>query len=121
MRIGMPTSITNFVQEMGHCGRKQGRVEDTSINIIQDDITIIITLYDYVYLHERLYTVNDNDEIPDNDHIEPIETNVNGDNNNTANGILTIEEEQKMQHDLINEVARLFVLNLGCWHTYIEM
>lgn len=121
MRIGMPTSITNFLQEMGRCGRKQGRVEDTSNNIIQDDITIIITLYDYVYLHERLYIVNDNDEIGDNDHNESIETNVNGDNNDTANGILTIEEERNMQHDLINEVARLLVLNLGCWHTCIEM
>jgi hypothetical protein len=117
MRIGMPMSIINFIQEMGHLGREQGRVEDTSNNKIQDDITLIITLYDYV--SERLYTVNDNDEINDDDS-QHIDTNVNHNNKDTGNCILTIEEEQNMKRHSINEVARLLVLNLGCWHTCIE-
>ena len=110
-RIGLSTSILNLIQEMGRCGRKVNNTDNEQA-LVQDTMTIIFTLSDFVYLNERLYVI----EIDDNkEGVEP--TNVE---DNQDISILSVNEQRKMQMVEIQKIAQLFVLDLGCWHVIFE-
>ena len=57
-RIGQSSSILDFVQELGRCDRR-----DSSQSSNKDLFFVTITLKEYVYLHERLFIVNDQNDI----------------------------------------------------------
>ena len=65
-RLGLPTSITHFIQEMGRCGRNGFDVG------IFNTFGIVFQLSDYAYLVERLCAVEEdcNDNCT-NDNNEP--------------------------------------------------
>ena len=97
-RVGLPTSITHLIQEMGRCGRNLNRTD------VQNTFGIVFQLSDYVYLIERLYKIESTNE-----------------NTQTSDSILSIEEERKMQVDNIHCLCRMLLLNFGCWHRYLEI
>jgi hypothetical protein len=50
IRDGMPTTVLNFVQEMGRCGRVC--VVSADSNHFSDNYTVIVSLSSVVYLFE---------------------------------------------------------------------
>lgn len=116
IRLGMPTSVMNFIQEIGRCGRRISTGEE--INIVQDCALVAFNLMDYVYLVERLYIIeNDNDQ----DTIAGHETTAHSDNDsNTTNIRFDKESIRKIQLHDIKEMGKMLVLGKVCWHEYIE-
>ena len=110
VRMGLPTSIINFIQEMGRCGRT---LPTTNTSESIDQFHIIFTIHDYVYLFERLYIIDNDDNI---DTAE--KTNVQ---NNNENVLLSIDEYRKIEIENLNSIASLLFLNYGCWHNYLEI
>ena len=120
--LGMSTSVLNLIQEMGRCGRKRYDTQDMSMRSIQDSFCISFSIEDYVYLNQRLYII---DEDEDNGDVIANDTNEEGSVNDDGIGhdnrlILTIDEERGIQQKSIQAVARLFTLRMGCWHSYLE-
>lgn len=58
IRIGSPVTIVDFIQEMGQCGC----CRDSNSNKIVDLFSLTVTLHDFVYLFERLYTKSNADK-----------------------------------------------------------
>ena len=100
-RIGLPTSIIHFIQEMGRCGRDP-------YSSYPNTYTIVFHLHDYVYLIERLYKV-------END----CENNKTRDTNDKQR-FITVEEERKYYIDNLNKLCRMLFCNYGCWHACLE-
>ena len=105
-RLGLPTSIIHFIQEMGRCGR--GAINQNGLN----EYSIVFQMSDYVYLVERLYTI---DEDTSNET-----TNGINDKDNTTS-ILSKDEERMIQLHNIHSLCRLLFLNYGCWHRQLEL
>ena len=100
-RVGLPTSIIHFIQEMGRCRR--------CINNANDNVfTIIFHLNDYVYLIERMYII----ETEGNDT-----TTIN----NNKNDLMTKQEERKYYTNNLNKLLRLMLCEYGCWHANLEI
>ena len=100
-RIGLPTNIINFIQEMGQCGRQDNL--STTFNFFE----LTFHIEDYVYLIERAYKVDNSNVTTDVDRT-------------TTNCILTLDEERQLITNNLNELCRMMLLNFGCWHFYIE-
>lgn len=93
-RLGFPTSLVHFIQEMGRCGR--------SNNINRSNtFSLCFHLNDYVYLIERLYITN---EQPTQSH----------------NNILTVEKERQYYIENLNKMCRMVFCEFGCWHACLE-
>ena len=91
-RRGFPTSILELIQEMGRCGR--GKV---IFDKKQDKFILSINLNDLVYLFERIYLNDDRKE-----------------------GVIGIEEQERLEKERLLEVVSFVTLNNGCWHTFLE-
>jgi superfamily II DNA helicase RecQ len=102
IRDGMPTSVLNFVQEMGRCGR--GRVVSADSNYFSDNYTVIVSLSSVVYLFERIYTKSSYTD-KEKESIEEI---------------MKLESIQKYELNKILSVLKLLFLKVGCWHKYLE-
>lgn len=96
-RIGYPTSLIEFVQEMGHCGRNR---ENTIIKPV-DKFHIVATLSDYVYLYERLFYTTDCD-------------------NETNGNILSVEEKRELGKKHLLSMLQLITNTNSCWHKSLE-
>jgi hypothetical protein len=103
--LGMPTSIINLIQEMGQCGHKKQALSSNEPN--KDWLKIYFSLYDFIYLNERIYMLEETNDENDRDQSE------------TAS-ILSKDDELKMQVMDLNRVAQLLSLKMGCWHVYLE-
>lgn len=101
-RLGLPTSIINFIQEMGRCGRHNDSIHEFDL------FQITFTIEDYVYLIERAYKI---------DSEKSTSGSVVSENNY---GILSPEEERKLTTQNVHELCRMMFLNFGCWHFYLE-
>ena len=106
-RLGLPTSIIHFIQEMGRCGR------DVSNQNAINEYSIIFQLSDYVYLVERLYTINDDDQNATSNETN----NVRG----AVTSLLSKDEERLIELQNIHSLCRLLFLNFGCWHRQLEL
>ena len=116
-RLGMSTSILNLIQEMGRCGRKRNEQQQmSSMMAIQDSFCISFSLEDYVYLNQRLFIIEEDDNIEK----ELNEDGTQDDEEDEACSILTTEEERRFQLQNIQTVTRLFTLKMGCWHSFLE-
>ena len=62
-----------------------------------DKYFLAINLNDFLYLFERIYN---NDE--------------------RKAGVLSIEEQEKIEKQRLLEVLSIVTLNNGCWHNYLE-
>jgi superfamily II DNA or RNA helicase len=124
-RIGMPTSILNFIQEMGRCGR----LKEQNISQNKNIFDLNFNLHDFVYLHQRLYIIEDSNDdnsntITSNDGILSDEiiqnpNDVRGENNDLLN-IISIEEERNIQRNELKMTAQLLCLEVGCFHSFLE-
>ena len=94
-RVGMPSGIIDMVQEMGRCGRSR------TSEIIEDNFNMLLSLEDYVYLHQRLYLPQP--KLPKN-----------------VIRILAQTDEIKMQRSNLFELMKMIVLKGVCWHARIE-
>ena len=92
-RLGMSTSILNFIQEMGRCGRKRHDIQHMSMMTIQDSMCISFSMEDYVYLNQRLFIIEEDDTVANECNED--ETQVNEVDEECS--ILTIEEERRFQ------------------------
>ena len=93
-RIGCPSSVFEFIQEMGRCGRTIIRGITGNIN----KCSIYLSLEDCIYMYERIHTEKDRED-----------------------GVLTISEQNQMQEKCLLTVLRLLVLNTGCYHKALEL
>lgn len=100
VRIGCPSSIINLIQELGRCGRNRSLSHEPN----QDWCLFLVNLSDYVYMNQRLFIVKEND----NQTLNECDT------------IISKKEERNYQIKNLIEVASLFVLDVGCWHSYLE-
>lgn len=68
IRNGLPTSLINFIQEMGRCGRNRSCIEQN--NTPSDHCVIVFNLGDFTFLEERLFIkLKGNDILSDDDRI----------------------------------------------------
>ena len=51
IRVGFPTSIIDMVQEMGRCSRGRLNLD----GVMTDGFHMILSLFDFVYMNEKLY------------------------------------------------------------------
>ena len=108
-RIGFSTSILNFIQELGRCGRS----EQNNDNTVKDWMCISFSIQDFVYLNERLFGV----EKEANENTNPNEClNIN----QNQNSICSVDQVRQIGIQNLKRVAQLFTLNIGCWHIYLE-
>ena len=98
-RVGLPSSIIHFIQEMCRCGR--------SSNSSNNTFSIIFHLNDYVYLVERLYVI-------DNE-------NSNNVNHNPDAELMTKKEERQYYIDNLNRMCCMLFCDCGCWHICLEL
>ena len=106
-RIGIPSTIIDFIQEVGRCGRS-----NDDIGIRTNTYSMTFTLNDYVYLVERLFKCKSSIEK---------ESDSNASRNlRIKNHILTKDEERNMSINNLNEMCALLFLNKGCIHAYLE-
>jgi hypothetical protein len=62
LRLGMPTSLINLIQEMGRCGCQKEIIRVSNHNL--DCYKIYSPLQDYIYLNERIFIEEtENDEV----------------------------------------------------------
>merc|ERR1712151_1092565 len=106
VRLGLPTSIINLIQEMGRCGRSN-IVSNCNESI--DDYHIIFTIHDYVYLYERLFITTENQNESDNL------------SDNASTYLISKEQFRQFEIQNLNLVCAMLFLNYGCWHNYIEI
>ena len=93
-RIGCPSSVFEFIQEMGRCGRIIVHGITGNIN----KYSIHLSLEDYIYMYERIHTAKDRQD-----------------------GVLTISEQNEMQEKNLFMVLRLLVLKRMCYHKALEL
>ena len=99
-RIGFPTSLLHFIQEMGRCGRTQNNDE-------LNTYSIVLHLNDYVYLVERLY-------------ISSKPSNISQQNKEKDQTFMSSDEERKYYIDNLNKLCRMIFCEYGCWHVCLE-
>ena len=98
---GIPTSIINFIQEIGRCGRNRHCIEQA--NEPTDCCVLLFNLKDILYIEERIYRkIEDGKE--DSDILS----------------ILSEEERIIQQCKDLYKVLRFISLNKGCWHILLE-
>ena len=102
LRMGPPTSIISFIQEMGRCGRIS-HLEEIEQHF-NNSFQIVFSFKDYVYLFERIYYTDNNEN----------ESQYN-------NKIFSKAEYREMQVFQLNRVCRMIFLNQGCWHHILEV
>ena len=96
-KIKLPSSIINFIQEMGRCVR-QSLVHHDQFN----SFTVVFALNDYVYMMERLF-IPTHQDITDTEHI------------------ISIENEQSVAIICLNILCQVMFLEYGCWHVCLEL
>ena len=107
-RLGLPTGIIDFVQELGRCGRDLEKQDQNCYNII-------FTLADYVYLVERLFKIEKSKSKSKNSkETEELPAD-------KVTSILTKEEERDMALHNIQDLCSILFLNRGCFHNLLEM
>ena len=102
MRLGLSTNITNFIQEMGQCGRIPN---DSPLSSYSDHFNIVFSIQDFLYIHKRIHV---------EDKSETTTTDINE---------LSISREYIKSLELRNymKLCSMLFLNFGCWHHYLEM
>ena len=116
LRLGLPTSLLHLIQEMGRCGRNSNVIEP--LGTLPNCYHVMFTLYDYVYLTERLY-INDIQSQTEEENVSS-EDNTATDNNENIYTIISKEEERSMHRQNLDQCLSLFCLSNGCWHTILE-
>ena len=96
LRLAIPTSIINFIQEMGRCGRTF--IQQNNIEYC-DTFSISFCIYDFVYIWQRIVSTDIND---------------------TNATLITTEEFISMEFREFKYVCSMMYLNYGCWHNYLE-
>ena len=56
--MGIPTSIINFIQEMGRCGR----IANSDNELTENACHLMFNLKEFVHLNERLFYEDSSDE-----------------------------------------------------------
>jgi hypothetical protein len=103
VRDGFPSSILDFIQEMGRCGRSRHTMIDEPN---KDEFQLIVTISSLVYMIERIF-------------IEPKQ--LNDETSLLFNDVASVEEIQQFQLDnLISVVDLMFLHCTKCWHYRIE-
>jgi superfamily II DNA helicase RecQ len=104
LRDGFPTSMVDFIQEMGRCGRS--RVNDNNEECIQstDCFHLILSLNSFTYLAERIYT----------------QTSLTTNELDIREIVITTEESNKFELDNLIEVVCFIFNSDQCWHTRLE-
>ena len=99
-RVGLPSSLIHFIQEMGRCGRSSNSENNT--------FSIVFHLNDYVYLIERMF-------LTDKDNT--------GNNTTTSNhhNLMTKEKERQYYTENLNRMCRMLFCDCGCWHVCLEL
>ena len=100
LRMGFPCSISDFIQEMGRCGRNQHTNND---HPLVDCYHLITSLSDYVYLNVRLFVL----EEPESEIQQETQ-------------LFSMEEQRKIQSADLLELLQFMVLDNGCWHVFLE-
>ena len=95
-RIGIPSGIIDFIQEMGRCGRQPAHRDEFN------SFTLVFTLNDYVYLMERMFVIDSSDE-------------------NNEERVMSVEEERKLSARCLNNLCQIMFLEYGCWHLCFEL
>ena len=107
LRLGLSSSILDFIQEMGRCGR--GRQNDGANPT--DNFHIAFNINDFMHMHERIHKKIDISAAPVEDK-KCIKM---------CNAIINDDELIRIQVDNLMELTRLMVGNNGiCWHAYLE-
>ena len=81
---------------MGRCGRNK----DNGAYV--NRYCIIFTLNDYVYLIERLFKIDDNES------------------HSKTKNMISIDEERRIAINNLNNICRMMVCRIGCWHNQLE-
>jgi hypothetical protein len=69
IRLGMPTSLIDLIQEMGQCGWQKDNVKLNNQNL--DSFKIyLFCLTDYIYLNEQTFIIGREIDTIHSDHIE---------------------------------------------------
>ena len=82
---------------MGRCDRN--RIFDGKTPM--DSLNLLVNLDDYAHLHERRYA------------------NVENENANSLR-IIDFNEKIKQQQDNLHKILRIFFLNCGFWHNFLD-
>ena len=103
IRDGFPSSILDFIQEMGRCGRSR---DSTAIDINTDSFDINVQLSSFVYMMERIYSSKKKLKVEDKQLLEEV---------------ISVEDVYKFQASNLLEVAKLVYLDsTSCWHYRLE-
>ena len=103
VRDGSPSSILDFIQEMGRCGRTRN-IESNDIN--KDSFHLVVTISSLVYMIERIYGSKDVPRTDDDTIIDKI---------------VSDEEVRSFQlENILSVVALMFLHPKSCWHNRIE-
>jgi len=104
IRVGFPSSLLDLVQEMGRCGR--GRVDD-GMNP-SDEFILIFNLYDYMYMLERIYSKEINDE------------STNKKEERFCNKVISEKDKKKQQQEDLLDLLKVLTSFETCYHYEIE-
>lgn len=100
-RIGLPSSLIHFIQEMGRCGRSNSNNNNA--------FTIAFHLNDYVYLVERMYIIDNNS------------TSSTDNSSESQNSIMTKDNQRQYYTENLNRMCRMLFCDCGCWHVCLEL
>ena len=103
LRDGFPTSMIDFIQEMGRCGRSRNEEIENDISIL-DSFHLIISLPSLTYLLERIF----------------VDCTLSTDELAFRESVISVNDSNKMQVDNILEVVSFIFNSTQCWHLTIE-
>ena len=109
-RLGIPTGVIDFAQELGRCGR------DVSDTATSNCYSINFTMNDYVYLVERLFKIEKKKTIKNNS-VPDLEQSAHA----VERSILSKSKERDMLLFNLQELCSILFLNRGCWHSLLEV
>ena len=105
IRIGFPSSTLDLIQEAGRCGR--GR--DSTDRIPTCKHALLMNLNEFICVHERIYSKNDNDE-PEKKHYVRM-----------RNEVINEKDQMQLKVNNLMEVLQFFVFNhTTCVHCELE-
>ena len=103
MRDGFPTSMIDFVQEMGRCGRS--RATNNEVNrSIHNCFHLIVSLQSLTYLIERIFA-------PNTLSITDLEM---------REKVISVSESNHLQLQNLIDVVGFMFNSSKCWHTRLE-
>jgi superfamily II DNA/RNA helicase len=90
IRIGVPNSIVNFIQEIGRCGRKNRECLKQN-NTATDHCVLLYNVEDFCYMEQRIHSGNNDDE-----------------------------SKMHQLHELYRVLRLITLDQEGCWHALLE-